>query len=135
MTQIEKIKAEIERRIKENEKLPHRYIRLDEDKQLLSFIESMEKGPIIDEGKDEIDEGFTRMMLKESAPKIKGWVARWKDSIKIFLFNEKPFRLGIEWHNETDRKILLPKDSFPELKWEDEPIEVELTISWVGKNE
>ena len=37
----EKLIAEIERRIKQNEALPHRYIRLDEDKQLLSFITSL----------------------------------------------------------------------------------------------
>ena len=74
---------------------------------------------------------FIENTLFEVPPKIKGWVARWKDSTKLFVFNEKPFRLGIEWHSETERKILLPIDSFPDLKWEDSPIEVELTISRV----
>ena len=39
----DKLKAEIERRIKENEALPHRYIRLDEDKKLLSLITSLQQ--------------------------------------------------------------------------------------------
>lgn len=79
----------------------------------------------------EIDESFTKMMLKESTPKIKGWVARDEFvSMCRFHIGKKPERFeedglrywvgGSCWN--------LPRDVYPDLKWEDEPIEVELEI-------
>ena len=58
--------------------------------------------------------------------KIKGWVAR-EDDGWLFLGKEKPRRqyhawLGAEEYFELDTNL------FPELTWEDEPIEVELLI-------
>ena len=67
-----------------------------------------------------------------NSPKIKGWVAR--DECEDILFGKglcihsrKPERNGDCWSAFT---ILmhLSWDMFPDLKWEDEPIEVELEI-------
>lgn len=64
---------------------------------------------------------------------IKGWVAR--DSFRdpfigtgLILHYSKPYRIGGEWSNKTIATHL-PWSMFPDLKWEDEPIKVELTIS------
>ena len=67
--------------------------------------------------------------------KIKGWVARdqveGEDGTNIYLGYNKPRKLGEEpfvtWCDYGDF-ISLPKEMFPELAWESEPIEVELTI-------
>ena len=58
--------------------------------------------------------------------KYKFWVARDKDG-NLFAYNDKPTRCDNqkEWFEE---KFLFSMENsfFPELKWEDEPIEVEL---------
>lgn len=74
--------------------------------------------------------------------KIKGWVVRdkyvqWTSNGPIFdgigslnFFVEKPTRQGTNkfwWYAKGD-KIQLDPNAFPELKWEDEPLSVELTI-------
>ena len=144
MDAISKIKTEVERRrteaeLKKNEAYGVSAItynmHLAEENLcmfLLSFIESLEKPRVIDEGKDEIDEGFTRMMLKGSTTKIKGWVARESDGY-IYVFAEKPKRnqkIG-GWSGKT--LLEFPKATLPEILWSSEPIEVELTISRVIK--
>lgn len=65
-------------------------------------------------------------------PKIKGWVAR--DSVEdafngcgLILHHSKPWRTGGEWSNQTIA-MHLPWSMFPDLCWEDDPIEVELKI-------
>jgi len=89
-------------------------------------------------GKFEIDhnapkrEGYIKALTEiESLPKIKGWVARFKNG-HLWLFSKKPQRICIHfdrwyWGN-GDAEKQLPNDMFPDLKWEDEPIEVELLI-------
>lgn len=64
--------------------------------------------------------------------KIKGWVARDKNvdgfwGNGLILHACKPYRDGNEWSSKTIA-MHLRNDFFPELTWEDEPIEVELTI-------
>ena len=67
--------------------------------------------------------------------KIKGWVARdqniGEDGTNLYLGYNKPKSIGqspfVTWCDYGDF-ISLPKEMFPELTWEDEPIEVELTI-------
>ena len=67
--------------------------------------------------------------------KIKGWVARdraeGEDGTNLYFGWKKPKRLGdesfITWVDFGDF-ISLPKEMFPNLTWEDEPSEVELTI-------
>lgn len=67
------------------------------------------------------------------------WVARDKDG-ELYLYSDKPERYNtdepfwgipksqtIEKDNEF-RAFILPSVLFPDLKWENEPIEVELTM-------
>lgn len=64
----------------------------------------------------------------ESLPKTKGWVA--KDKVgHVILFEEHPNREEFEgkWCSIYG-SIYLESDSFTELTWEDEPIEIELII-------
>ena len=56
---------------------------------------------------------------------IKGWIARDKDG-RLWFHWEKPERKGDEWLGFTGMFIL--GGLFPDLKWEDDPIEVELPI-------
>ena len=80
-------------------------------------------------------DGSTRAIDQLNAlPKVKAWVARDKFQDKLVLFNDKPYRpeegqLGI-WKLDKGGVISLPmsRDFFPELKWEDEPVEVEIHI-------
>lgn len=63
-------------------------------------------------------------------PTIKGWVARESDGY-IYLFAEKPTRnqkIG-GWNGTT--LLEFPKGILPQIRWEDEPIEVELIIKEV----
>lgn len=64
------------------------------------------------------------------------WIAREKEGI-LLLYDEKPEKVddtswglcGVTWREEDLDVIFLPKDLFPEVKWEDdEPTEVELKI-------
>lgn len=80
-----------------------------EDNKNLSFIESPEK---------------------KQSPKIKGWVARDKNG-KLNFFLGKPRKIintqGQEYWIGHGR-MKQPNEFFPDLRWEDDPIEVELTI-------
>jgi len=65
--------------------------------------------------------------------KIHGWVARDFNNDPflgdgLIVHKEKPERNGNCWSSNTIM-FHLPWEYFPELKWEDEPIEVEITIS------
>ena len=72
------------------------------------------------------------LMEQGSFPKIKGWVARDKDG-ELSFFSVHPMRF-----EDYATKWCVPgacivchlgfNESFPDLKWEDEPIEVELII-------
>lgn len=66
---------------------------------------------------------------KEADTVIQGWVARDLDRA-LQLWESKPQRNDItndEW-GMANGIILLPTDLFPDLTWDDDPIEVELTI-------
>lgn len=73
--------------------------------------------------------------MNEQEYKIKGWVARdqnvGEDGTNLYFGYRKPKRLGAEpfitWGDYGDF-IGLPKDMFPSLTYNNEPIEVELTI-------
>ena len=80
--------------------------------------------------KDKIDTAFTKMIEKEQPeePKIKGWVARDKDGTLVF-YGQKPDREIVNWDDSgTDEHVCINQNMFPDLKWEDEPIKVGLTI-------
>ena len=64
---------------------------------------------------------------KEPPKKIKGWVARDKDG-SITLYEDKPFRDGEIWKGCSWKSSGIYDLFFPDLKWEDEPVEVELSI-------
>lgn len=53
------------------------------------------------------------------------WIARDKTG-RLFLYYTKPKRHKTGWHIKGDPYLQLDKSMFPELKWEDEPREVEL---------
>ena len=68
----------------------------------------------------------------KSAPKIKGWIVR--DSFGLEFYRKKPYRVIGEISHWTDElgpnsEWFLDESLFPELKWEDDPIEVELKIN------
>lgn len=66
--------------------------------------------------------------MNEQEYKIKGWVARDKRNNEISVYAEKPLRADCWWALNGGGYITLNENTFPELTWEDEPIEVELTI-------
>lgn len=61
---------------------------------------------------------------------ISGWVCRDNNSLNAqILIGDKPKRTGYNyWENKSADCITLPKDSFPDLTWDDDPLEVELII-------
>lgn len=72
-------------------------------------------------------------MTKEE--KLKAWVARDKfdDGLSIYSV-AKPERERGFWSNDGNKgasRMFINKELFPELKWDDEPIEVELIIKKV----
>lgn len=119
------IRAEIERR-----KIAYRSsdnlqdaIRYDEITDLLAFLDTLE------------EKSENPINQEPELPKIKGWVAR--DSVEdafngcgLILHHSKPWRIGGEWSSQTIA-MHLPWSMFPDLCWQDEPIEVELTIKKV----
>lgn len=63
---------------------------------------------------------------------MKGYVARDGFGGTVSFFSSKPYRpsegLGI-WKIREGGVVHLPKEMFPDLKWEDEPMEVEVTFT------
>ena len=86
------------------------------------------------------EEIITKALIDfNSLPKIKGWVARDRNGA-LHFHKDKPHReYDCAWYTDWKRHpepeifhLRLPKQmDFPELKWEDEPIEVELLIKKV----
>lgn len=176
MTQIEKIKAEIERRINYLNKYKDFTETAASARQeliyLQSFIESMEKEQdsqydrvmayvesrykTLANGKGNTPEGngyligmgdilrFAEKLEKlptNNSPKIRGWVARDFGPTnatdlnigKLKIWHQMPYRnnIGLFWmpNFPQEQAIMeLPRELYPYLKWEDEPIEVELII-------
>ena len=72
-------------------------------------------------------------MIQEE--KLKAWVARDKfyDGLSIYSV-AKPKRERGFWSNDGNKgasRMFINKELFPRLRWEDEPIEVELIIKMV----
>lgn len=84
-----------------------------------------------EEHPDELEEAHQenmRFLEEVHAPKIKGWVARDKDGT-LCLYGEKPKK--VEPSKTWGGAVIFVhycRDLFPDLTWEDGPIEVELTI-------
>ena len=90
----------------------------------------------------EVDEGvstslrrqaFADGMLDErerlaSCPAIKGWVAR-DENGQLWLYGQRPFRNETVWTTSNGRYFLrIDNTLFHSLRWEDEPIEVEIIV-------
>lgn len=67
---------------------------------------------------------------KDADPVISGWVCRDNNSLNAqVLIGDKPKRTGYNyWENKSADCITLPKDLFPDLTWDSDPIECEITI-------
>lgn len=73
--------------------------------------------------------GFETAYKEISAlPTIKGWVARDKNG-QMWLYGQMPWRNVSVWTTNNGRNFIrIDPTLFPDLRWEDEPIEVELPI-------
>ena len=58
---------------------------------------------------------------------MKLWIARDKDGL-LYLHIDKPMRVRSFFINESNRSIWIDKDLFPEVTFENSPVEVELKI-------
>ena len=70
---------------------------------------------------------------------MSGYVARDKFQGFLSLFTKKPYRsdeqsLGI-WKYDSGSCMSLPERAFKGLKWEDEPVEVDISITQKHKND
>lgn len=76
-------------------------------------------------------EPYIKALLEvESLPKVHGWIARDKDGLLGF-YSDKPQRFDDKaWWCDPGcyTALALPPESYPEITWESEPIEVELII-------
>ena len=61
--------------------------------------------------------------------KITAWIARDKHNV-LSIFEENPNKIiELGWWDISKREMVIPKELFPQVKWEDEePTKVELTI-------
>lgn len=74
---------------------------------------------------------MTREDKQKPEAKLTGWVARDSEynpysGLGLILFNKKPRKSYDCWSG--DIVTHLPWKLFPDLKWNDEPMEVEITI-------
>ena len=82
---------------------------------------------------DEAMKIFSKETLNDTESyTVTGWVAR--DSSEddfvgtgLILHDKKPTRVLGNWSSQTIA-MHLPKEYFPSLKWEDDPLEVEISI-------
>ena len=90
-----------------------------------------EKYPILTRGHGiDLNYGKREMYIEflqeiSALPTIKGWVAR-EPYGEIVVFSDKPTYDDEGWIGPV--LAYRGKDEFPDLRWEDEPIEVELPI-------
>ena len=76
-------------------------------------------------------EPYIKALLEvESLPKVHGWISRDKDGLLGF-YSDKPKRFDDKaWWCDPGcyTALALPPESYPEITWESEPLEVELLI-------
>lgn len=78
----------------------------------------------------EVTEQKNRIMTNEQTLSMQGYVTRDPDG-RLSLFLNRPIRNTYEfWQSPKIREIEheLPESAFPDLTWDDEPIEVEILI-------
>lgn len=83
---------------------------------------------------EETNKQYHSNPTEEQKPEVKhiGWVARDSEynpylGLGLVLFKGKPTRTDDCWTGVIDSQ--LPWESFPNLKWEDEPVEVEVELT------
>ena len=64
---------------------------------------------------------------------IKGWVARDKNG-ELFAYTKVPTRGDLAWLNEGTY-FPIPLNHFPNLRWEDNPMEAEMTIKQATRHD
>ena len=71
-----------------------------------------------------------KTIIMRAKKSIRAWVAREKNGA-LFLFCEKPKKRKSYWINlNTFNSLVLPKEAFPNVKWEDnEPTRVYIRIA------
>lgn len=70
---------------------------------------------------------------KEQHPTAKIWVARDKTG-DLFAYTKEPERGECVWLSKDDVYIHIPGNYFPNLRWEDNPMEAEMTIKQVTRD-
>ena len=66
--------------------------------------------------------------MESQEVKIKGWVARDYNG-QLAFYPRCPERYGYYWDIDNPNEYMyINNDCFPELRWENEPIKVEVTI-------
>ncbi len=92
---------------------------------MVPFINGLAHDSYLQGAKD-----FLGKPKKDADTVIQGWVCRDNNSLNAqVLIGDKPKRTGYGyWENKSADCITLPKDLFPDLTWESDPIEVELII-------
>lgn len=65
---------------------------------------------------------------------IQGWVARDANYQRLTIYEEKPERLSDMWYALNSDIVALSPTLFPDLTWDDDPIDVEITIKRKKKN-
>ena len=78
-----------------------------------------------------LDEPTNRCLdaYKECTPISSGWVARDKNNDLHYFDVKKPTRLETTWHDRDYMSIWIDSSEFSELRWEDDPIKVELLVN------
>lgn len=66
---------------------------------------------------------------------ISGWVARDADTQLVYLYSSMPTRGINMWNGHGSLLMPLDVNKFPDLTWDDDPIEVELIIKRKKKTE
>lgn len=76
----------------------------------------------------ELDFNVEETAQTESAV-TSGWVCRDEHSDLYVVIGDKPKRTGFGfWENESSDCVTLPKDKFPSLTWQSDPLEVTVTV-------
>ncbi|MDE6338444.1 MAG: hypothetical protein K2K97_01490 [Muribaculaceae bacterium] len=60
---------------------------------------------------------------------LEGWIARDKDGrLNLFYNTDKPYREDDEWVTNGQPLEYLPKDSYPSITWDSEPLKVKFLL-------
>jgi hypothetical protein len=66
---------------------------------------------------------FLELPVKQETPKMGLWVARDEDGC-LYGYYQHPFRVDRVWKVSSEECVVLNQKAYPDLKWEDEPMEI-----------